>query len=190
MGAEGDQLISELIDRWREYEARLNVAINLRVFCYLAVVDSELGPRLTSWLSTMSGAQLSTSEVVGVLAGILWPRPAEIRGRSLDSYSPFHNQRQTDPSIVRDLLLASEEKVVAFGASSWREQLFTALSESGRVRLIAMQRDEEPFHRELLSLIATPVDLDYLQFYPVIEQAKRDGTTISLTLILREVVVT
>ncbi len=189
MESTGDQLIGELVDLWREYEANLAVAIDLRVFCYLAVIHPDLGPRINAWLSTMNGATLSRAEVVGVLAGILWPRPAEIRGRSLSSYSPFREYGQTDPNLIRDLLLIREDKEITFGTPSWYEELLAALAETGRARLIALKSDEQALQRELLSLIATPVDVDYLQFYPIVEQAAQDGPTISLTLILREVAV-
>lgn len=190
MDPAADQLVAELVVRWREYETRLGVAIGLRVFCYLVATDSVLGPRIVSWLSAMSGAELVVGEAVGVLAGILWPRPAEIRGRSLQSYTPFREQGRSDPSMVRDLLIGKEDLEIVFGRSSWRERLLLTLAEAGRVRLKALRQQEEPLHRELLSLIATPVDVGYLQFYPVIEQADRDGMTVSITLILREVAAT
>ena len=191
MDSTSDQLIGSLINIWREYEAELGVAIDVRVFCYLAIVHPELGPRINAWLSemNMNDASLSAGEAVGVLAGILWPRPAEIRCRSLSSYSPFRELGQTDPNFVRDLLLSQEDGEIEFGATSWYEELLSALAETGRVKLIASKHDEDALQRELLSLFATPIDVDYLQFYPVVEQAAQDNTTISLTLILREVAV-
>jgi hypothetical protein len=88
------------------------------------------------------------------------------------------------------LLVGREALEIAFGASSWAERLLLALVETGRARITAMRQDEEALQRELLSLIATPVDVGYLQFYPVIEQAARDGMTLSIALILREVATT
>lgn len=186
MDATSDRLIGALIDLWQEYEENLSVAIDLRVFCYLAMVHPELGPRINTWLSELNGVSLSRAEVVGVLAGILWPRTAEIRSRSLSSYSPFRDNGQTDPDFVRDLLLAQEDREIRFGTPSWYEELRAVLAETGRVKLVAAKRDEEVLQRELLSLIATPIDVDYLQFYPIVEQAIQDNASISVSLILRE----
>jgi hypothetical protein len=56
------------------------------------------------------------------------------------------------------------------------------------VQLLAETGSESTLSSAVLRLIATPVDLDFLQFFPVVEQVHRGQEYSSVTLLLREVV--
>jgi hypothetical protein len=69
----------------------------------------------------------------------------------------------------------------------WEVEACEALAESGVVRLSAIQGNETQLRDALIRLIATPVDVGFLQFFPAVEQVRRDGEGITVTLVLREV---
>lgn len=183
----GDALIGDLVEHWKQLEQRLGVSIDQRVFCYLACFDPDLGPRIDRWLADMSGTQLNQAEMTGVLAGLLWPRPVENRARSLESYNPFREGSYTDPSLPRDLLHAPQTPRVEHATPSWEERLLQELANVGRVELVAPREHGESLQRDVLQLLATPVDVDFLQFYPMVEQVVRTNDTDVITLILREI---
>jgi hypothetical protein len=186
--SEGDQLVGELVKHWKREETRLGVSIELRVFSYLAATHADYGPRLKEWIRKASGATPSTSDMVGVLSGVLWPRPSEVRSRLLESYNPFRTRGRTDPAMARELVLRDRLSEVELGSDCWRKRISAELGSLGSVRLTAPRGQEAELCRELLLLIAIPVNVEFLQFYPVVEQVRRTEDQTAVTLILREFV--
>jgi hypothetical protein len=183
---ESDRLLADALRFWSETEVRLGIAIDLRVFCFMLASDPVFQPRLRALVQANTGAEPCTAEIVGVLTGMLWPRPAELRSRSLSAYSPFHRPGYTDPALVRELLLPPEAPPIALGEDGWRERLIEALAARGTARLAAPEGRIDELQLELLRLVATPVDTGYLQFYPAIDAlATGEGGTVA-TLVLRE----
>lgn len=184
----GDQLIADMLEAWTQIEQRLGIGVDLRVFCYLAACDSKFETRLREIILANTGAQPTTADVVGVVSSILWPRAIEVRTHTLSGYSPFHERGFTDPALVRELLLTDRVSEVRFGAPNWRAQLHTELASRGSVRLSAPREEnlDEQLRRQLASLLATPINVDYLQFFPSVEEVRRDEAATTITLILRE----
>ena len=188
MDEQGDHLLHQAVTAWRALEQRLGVSVNLRVCSYLLLGEPELGPRLETWLSGVAGtSSLTRPELAGVLAGVLWPRPTEVRGHALQSYSPFRVNGYTDAQLVRQLLFPDDVSEVAFSSTGWIDEVRMTLAQLGRVRLRAPVGQAGILRDRLLYLIGAPIDFDYLQFYPVIEQVSRDADTLAATLVLREV---
>jgi hypothetical protein len=188
MSADSDVLVRELLAWWQDIQTRLGIAVDLRVFCYMAVIEPTFATRIEELISANTGLALSVAERVSTLAGILWPRTAEQRGRSLQSYSPFRLPGWTDPTLVWDLVLTDQVQSVAFGDSNWREDLQKVLGSAGTVRLTCLREHEAELHRVLYELLAEPVDMDYLQFYLAVDQVQRDDRLTSLTLSIKEIV--
>ena len=182
-----DHLLLDMLKLWRAIEERLGIAIDLRVFGFLAARDPSLGPRIVSAVRAVTGSTPTPDQVVGVLAGLLWPRPAEMRARFFDGYSPFRESGHTDPTLIRRLLLSDEIVEVELADPDWQTQVQRALAASGSVRIVAALGDETALHVALIRLIATPIDLDFLQFFPAVDQLHRDQTAVRVTLVLREV---
>lgn len=188
MTAESDALIWELLAWWQEVQKRLGITVDLRVFCYMAVVQPAFAGRIEALISANTGASLPLAERVSTLAGILWPRAAEQRGRSLQSYSPFHFPSWSDPTLVRDLVLTDHIESVAFGEPNWLGDLNSALSSAGTVRLTCSRDQEADLHRVFYQLLAEPINMDYLQFYLAVDQVQRDDRLTSITLSIKEIV--
>ena len=184
-GASSDALLRDLVGAWRIWEAQLGVAIELRTFALVAASHIEFGPRLREVVGGNTPTQITEAEAVGVLSGLLWPRTGEVRSRIFQSYGPFRTRGHTDPSLVRELLPLAGPRPVAYGTEGWRDAFTESLATTGIARVWADTEREPTFHSEIYRLLADPVDLDYLQLYPVITEVTRGpGTTV--TFVLRE----
>ena len=184
-GPSSDALLRDLISAWRTWEARLGLAIDLRTFSLVAASNDEFGPRVRELLEINTTTRVTAAEAAGVLSGLLWPRTIEVRSRAFQSYGPFRTRGYTDPSLVRELLLLAGPHPLEYGSEGWREAFTNLLASSGIARLWATTEHESDLHAETYRLLASPVDVDYLQLFPVITEVSREtGTT--LTFVLRE----
>ena len=186
--AASDQLIADMLEAWKKAEERFGIAIDLRVFCYLAACDPAFEPRLRAFVSATTGAHPTTADMVGVVSSVLWPRAVEVRAHALTGFSPFRERGFTDAALVRELLVTDRVSEVLLGEPGWLARLQTELANHGSVRLIARRETyaEEGLRKHLAQIVATPVNVDYLQFFPSIEAVRRDEATTTVTLTLRE----
>ncbi len=183
-GELSDKLLRDLVHQWRNWENNFGVAIDLRTFSVVAASHSEFGPRIRELMGDMA-IQVSAAEAAGVLSGILWPRVGEIRSRTFQSYTQFRSRGYTDPSLIRELLLVSGPEPIAFGSTNWQNDFNDSLAKSGVVRVCITSENEPKFHQDIYQILAEPIDVDYLQFYPVITEVSR-GQEITITFVLRE----
>jgi len=180
-----DELLRDLISQWRTWESNFGVAIDLRTFALVAASHTEFGPRIRELGVANTATQITMAEAAGVLSGLLWPRTGEVRSRIFQSYMQFRSRGYTDPSFVRELIFIAEPEPITYGTESWHDNFTKSLAEAGMARVRVAAAHEAEFHEEIYQLLADPVDVDYLQFYPVITEVSRGlGTTI--TFVLRE----
>lgn len=182
-----DQLLLDALEYWRALEKDFAVAIDLRLFSYLASRHKALGPRLRSLIRTATGATASQDQMVGVVASLVWPRSTEARARFFEGYSPFRPRGYSNPALVRDLLLLDGIAGVSVGDPSWQAIAIEMLTARGATRLFAEPGNEEKLKDGLLRMIATPVSIDFLQFFPAVERIVTDGRGLSATVVLRDV---
>ncbi|MSR09283.1 MAG: hypothetical protein EXR82_07100 [Gammaproteobacteria bacterium] len=184
-GASSDWLLRDLVGQWRTWESHMGVAVDLRTFALVAASHSVFGPRVRELVGGNAPTQVTSAEAVGVLSGLLWPRTGEVRSRAFQSHGPFRTRGYTDPSFVRELLLLAGPTPVTYGAEGWRDDFAKSLADTGMVRVRVAAERESEFHAEIYRLLADPVDVDYLQFYPVIAEVGR-GPETTVTFVLRE----
>lgn len=186
-GPELDALLDLLLNRWRELEAQVGLAIPLREFACLAGQDEQLVEPLRTFLtSQIPGATGTRIERIGLVGGLLWPRGIEIRQRALQSYNPFRRARSTDPGLARAILMAGLAPEVRIEDTEWREAIAHALTQHGTVRLSAARTESARLHASLIEMAATAIDVAYLQFFPTLERFEGEGERLSVILTLRE----
>jgi len=186
-GPQLDQLLLGLQTHWSSLEQRFGLSIGLREFAYICSKDAGLSTTVRSFLSsTLPAAAIGNVTVLAAITSLLWPRSDEVRSRALQSYNPYRQGRSTDPAVVRHLLLNRSIKTIDFADVDWREQLRTALDGQGTCRLAASSGDAPALRLAIVQLIATPVDVGVLQFFPVVEQVERSEGQILANLTLRE----
>jgi hypothetical protein len=71
-------------------------------------------------------------------------------------------------------------------SEDWQAQLNVAFERQGTCRLSAPATSSGELRKALVRLIATPVDVGYLQFFPLVERVERLDSKILATLSLRE----
>ena len=185
-GQRSDRLLRDLVTEWRNWENRLRVAIDLRTFSLIVASHSEFGPRVRELVDSNTPGRVTEENAAGVLSGLLWPRTAEVRSRAFQSYGPFRARGHTDPSLIRELLLEVGPEPIEYGSEGWLTDFTRTLATTGMARLKAGTARESSFHKEIYQVLASPVDVDYLQLFPVISEVSRDnGTTV--TFVLREI---
>jgi hypothetical protein len=186
MTSDYDRIVVDLIELWDDAEAKTGISIDLRVFSYLASVHSKHGPRVKNMIDSFSEGNSSPDVVVGVLSGILWQRPAEIRRYRFNAYNPFSPSGFTDPSLVRALANIVPIMDVDIAASDWSDKVRQVLSEMGIVRLTTNIEKHDEFRESLHQLIANPIDSGYLQFFPNVTGIARTDSGYSATLMIKE----
>ena len=184
-GPQSDTLIRDLVSEWRDWEARLEVAIDVRTFSLIAASHGKLGPRIRALVDNNTPGAVTTSDAAGVIAGILWPRTGEVLGRTFQSYRQYRTQGHTDPSLISELVLWSGLEPVKYGSEGWNNVFTETLATAGIARLKADREQEADFHQEIFRILANPVDVDYLQLYPVISEVKR-GRGVTVTFAFTE----
>lgn len=172
-----DKLLNDLVSHWADLERRLNVSMDLRVFSYLAVRSPAFAPRIEAMLGRGAGEAGTTADAVGVISGLLWASPAEMRRTQTGPWSPYREHSFSDAALVRAFLLNERITSVSLEESDWPKRLREELGRTGKVELLAPADKPLKLQHEIGQLIATPVEDGFLQFYPSIDQVRyRDGT--------------
>ena len=184
MELESYRLLLDLFNYWDKLEKDLGVAIDHRVFCYLAATVEQFASRVRRMLK--AGAAADITGLVGVLSGIIWPRPSEIRQRKLKSFNPFMRAFSTDPFLIHELLMVDRTVSVSVEDTDWMKKLGAGLAECGTCRLTAPVNRKGDLRRAVVRTISTPVDLEFLQLYPVLERVEEDEWLISAVFTIRE----
>ena len=186
-GPQLDRLLLDLQLHWDATEVRFDIAIGLREYAFIASREIRLAADVRAFLAaTLPAAAITHVTVLSAITSLLWPRANEVRLRSLQSYNPYRQARSTDPAVVRHLLLNRKITMVTFNDPGWEAQLVAAFEAQGTLCLIAEAGQSARFRIKLIQLVATPVSVGVLQFFPAIERVERAGGKIFVTLTLRE----
>lgn len=186
-GPELDRLLLDLQRHWDDLELKYGLSIGLREFAYACTKNAELSARIRTFLgATLPTATAGHVTVLAAVTSLLWPREGELRQKTLQSYNPFRLSRTTDPAVVRHLLLTRSVTTIELSVPNWREQLRSALEARGECRLAANANQTAALRQALIQFVATPVDVGFLQFFPVVERVERSLGLILASLTLRE----
>ena len=182
-----DQLLLHLHEYWDHLEHRFAVTLGLREFAYTCSRNELWQGRIRSYLADSLPPEAATMiGILEIITSLLWPREAEVRGHSLQSYNPYRETRSTDPAIVRHLLIEPSLAIVDLDAPDWRSLLHLAFTAKGACRLAALSAHAAELRALLVQLSATPIDVGVLQFFPVVARVEHIGDQILADLTLRE----
>jgi hypothetical protein len=87
---------------------------------------------------------------------------------------------------VRHLLLSRSIATIELADPEWRAQLDAALEAKGACLLVASASESASLRQAVIRLVATPVDVGVLQFFPVVERVQRADGRILVRITLRE----
>ncbi|MBD2525623.1 protein DpdJ [Nostoc sp. FACHB-133] len=181
--SETDKLLLDLIRLWHQEEARLGIEIDARVFAYVASNDDQLDQALLH-LGLMQPNPYWRFQVI---YGLLWARGNIIRSRALSSYNPFVVIADADREILLDILQVGD-RTVWLNEPNWREQVEEAFKQGASVSLIAPPDARGDLKSAILSLAVEPMELGFLQVYPLVEGVQRYPGGFGVRLRVRETV--
>ncbi len=175
-------LLLDLICLWHE-EERFGIEIDARVFAYVLSHDDRLDRALLHF----GGVQPNPYWRFQMIYGLLWARGNVVRSRTLSSYNPFAVLPDADRELLLDVLQVGD-RTVWLGNADWREQVEEAFKSGASVLLIAPPDARGDLKLAILSLVVEPMELGFLQVYPLVESMQRHSQGFAVRLRVREVV--
>jgi hypothetical protein len=186
-GPELDRLLLDLQTHWDSLERRFGLSLGLREFAYIASTSGAIAQAVRHFLvATLPAAAIGHVTILSAITSLLWPRAHEIRQRALQSYNPFRGHRSTDPAIVRHLLLTRSIPTIDLSDADWEVRMTEAFAEQGTGRLKIEAGQAARLRAVLVRIVATPVGVGVLQFFPAVERFERAEGQLYVTLTLRE----
>jgi hypothetical protein len=181
-----DILLLDLILEWERLEEHFSLSIGVREFCYVALQIPDLRIRVVKLASLITSHTSTDSELIQILSSVLWPRGIEVRQKVLQSYNPFRARRLTDPALVRKLLLEAHVPEINIESIGWSEEFEISMTSSGTVQLVAQSTNSELIRKAIITAISKPINVGFLQFFPIVERIERSEIYTRVTLSLRE----
>ncbi|MFT7003507.1 MAG: superfamily II DNA or RNA helicase, partial [Sulfurimonas sp.] len=127
-------LIKEIM-LWRDkLENDKEIAIDLQLLCFLISKEDEFVDKISKLQMSQSSQNVN---IVNFLTNILWPRSFEARWQVLQSYSPFNQNKFTDPQLVKSYILEEKIQYININDIDWDKQVSKYLSRYGVCKLIA-----------------------------------------------------
>ncbi|MBW4589395.1 DEAD/DEAH box helicase [Aetokthonos hydrillicola Thurmond2011] len=178
-----DELLLNLIRLWHEEEERLGIEIDARVFAYVVSNDDQLDKALFHF----GLVQPNPYWRFQVIYGLLWARGNIVRSRAFASYNPFAVLPDADRELLLDVL-QMEERKVQLHDPNWREQVEESLKSAASVLLLASSDARGDLKSAILSLAVEPIELGFLQVYPLVEGVQWHSQGFAVRLRVRDAV--
>ena len=177
-------LIFELIQYRDEFEEKINLAIDLKLFCFIVVKQDIFRTKLESLNLNSNNDLISTANL---LSNILWTRSFEARQQHFQSYNPFRQNQFNDPKLIKQFILNDNIQLIQMSDDNWRNHTIKLLEKYSVCKLKIGKDHQDIFFKESLSqLLTQPIDIDFLQLYIMIDGVEKLSNYIIVTLRLRE----
>ena len=177
-------LIFELI-QWRdEFEEKIGLSIDLKLFCFIVVKQDFFRNKIESLNLNDDKNLINTANL---LSNILWSRSFETRQQHFQSYNPFRQNQFNDPNLVKHFILNDNIKEVSVNDIEWKDKTIELLKKYSSCKLKVQKNQFDKFSKDTLAiLLAQPLDIDFLQLYMMIDGVEKSKDSIIITLRLRE----
>lgn len=186
-GPKLDDLLRVLLRRWDEIESEFGLSLELRVFAHVASKDLTVAEQVSLFLSAvLPAAAISQVAIHSAIELLLWPREAQVRQAALSAYSPYRTAVWTDAALIREIVLSDVMPMIQLMSTEWEAAVQAAFEASGRCRLWAEASQSGELRSAIVRLVARPVSLGFLQFFPVVEKIERIGGQLVASFVLRE----
>ena len=164
-----DRLIANWLDDWDALEAKLNCEVELPTFAYRVAGDESTLQALRDAAVSAAGDR---AWAYSVAYGLLWPRGGSIRRRALSAYNRFAELPEPDPAVLRSAL-AEPEAEVDVDHRDWLAVLHARLATSGFAQLVARSAGGSDhaarLRRAIIHAVVAPVDVGFLNVYPLVD---------------------
>ena len=179
-----DELLYQMIMRWRTLEERLDVEIDARILAYLESSKDTIDNLIRDPDDNTIGGNLRQWRF-NTLFGLLWPRGGVSRSARLTAYNPFNQLLETEHDLVR-MFLTGEPKKVSVDDTKWLETAREHLIRDSEVILVSQPNDLQKLREALLDIMTTPIDSGFLLLHPKVDRVDRFAESIEISLALPE----
>jgi len=179
-----DRLLHQSIVKWQEYEERLGVEIDLRVFAYLQSGDGDVRNLLGQVVPGLQGDPVASLHAI---YGLLWPRGHAVRAMALAYYNPFGTLPDSDRLLVMDHVV---RRIAAVDVSdpNWRSQVAASLRGHGHAFLCGRLDERRQLSEAITLLLVEPVEIEFLRLYPRVDGVQRERDLLITSLSVPEVI--
>lgn len=178
-----DAFLAERIHIWCAAEERLGIEIDPRAFALASSFDEQVDEALPG---RPAGAPAKMRETwrYNVLAGLLFPRGAQIRSEALRSLHPYAML----PDGERLLVLAAIARPprISLDRDDWFDALARALITHGAAEIAVPALHQTRLAEALLHLAREPIDADTMLVHCRLLGVRRDAAELVATLELPE----
>jgi hypothetical protein len=84
------------------------------------------------------------------------------------------------------LVLEGGDEAISVGTDGWERQLADVLAHDGAAQLIGDRDNDGKLAEALCRVLATPIDVGYLQFFPSVDRVIQHDRHSALRLVIRE----
>ncbi|MCB9437723.1 MAG: DEAD/DEAH box helicase [Anaerolineales bacterium] len=186
---DSDTLIRDLINFWKEQEARLGCVIDLRVIATAATQQPYIRLQVQNILKRINNSEddFNDAQVFNLLQSFLW---INCKDSCPDCIEKNHRYQQNlHPS--RHLLLAVttfEVETIVFGTREWEVEVNEALINKQVVTIECKYDEVRQAQQELIGWLTKPIDVGYIVSYPTLSRVERTNDRILFELTLSELV--
>lgn len=182
---ETDEFLFNLLQKWRQEEARLGIEMDARVFAYLSSADGPQADEIRAALEHIDSSALNDMHWrFNVIFSMIWPQGSQIRRRALESYNPFAIKAPTDRELVLDVMQLHHQ--ISIVDPKWKEKLEQILMEQGSTQILVPVERKLEISDIIIALTAEPLDIGYLHVYPRVEGLSRESDVYLLNVEIRE----
>jgi hypothetical protein len=176
-----DNLLHDMITRWRTLEETLGVEIDPRVLAYVVSADESIDSIIGA--PGENAIDLNPRQRrFNQLFSLLWPRGGVSRSARLTAYNPFSRLPETEHDLVL-LALDNDATRVSVDNESWLEQSHEVLVRDNKVVLFTKSEELPRLRKALMTVMTTPVENGFLFSYPKITRVDRRSDVVEIELL-------
>lgn len=176
-----DALLAQIQKEWDDLEAAHGVEVDVRVLCAIYSAGDEVDAAFQG-----SGQVLPTDNRqawrFGVLMGLLWPQGHALRAVAMPWSNRFSSTAIDTERLLVEQWLTKRPAAIDPTRPDWREQLERQLRELPDAVVAIPASESASLLPQIVTAIGTePIQLDYLNVFARLTEAKRYGDRIELT---------
>lgn len=176
-----DELLSDLVSRWRDLEQELGVEIDASSFTYAMSQSDRLDSAIAADFVPIATGQDRRTWRFNALSGMVWPRGSQARNHTLSLRSGFREFPEVERLLVTDVLGAIDSEV-DFTQTDWALQCTSTLLREDRVALVAPVTSLNELREQSSRIFAEAIDTGSLLVYPRLRGIERRRDQIAMIL--------
>ena len=170
-----------------DLESCLGFVIPNRELAFLSSRVEHIREAIINYLEGfLNPTRAESVSVIGTIEGLLWARAHETRRHELHSYNPYKKVAFRDPALIRNLLKDHKIAEINFNEDEVIKLISEHLRKIGAVKVSFLPAEADNFREAMSHFITQPIDVEALQFYPVIDRVEQMEHRVGAVIVLKE----